>query len=305
MTDRCPAAPAITVGLPFFNAEKTLRLAIESVLVQESPDFELLLVNDASTDASAAITRDYLSDSRVRLIEHHTNRGLALRLNEITGHARGRYIARMDADDIMHPCRLRMQLELLEGDPSIDLVCSDIYIIDGEHRVLGRRSTATAHVCHRFSYLKPFHPTVTGRRAWFEQNPYSCDFRRCEDTELWVRTAGAVKIAITDRPLLYFNRVSGFTLRKTVASLRESTQVLRHHRNRTCFLCRLATFTATRIKEACYYALSFSGLARMAISRWHVLPLSRSERSAAECVLTHIINSADARGAIPIPANPE
>src|ERR1035437_10045946 len=93
-------APTISVLLPAYNAELYLRQAVDSVLAQSFADFELLALDDGSTDRSLSILREYESkDSRVRVISRE-NRGLVSSLNELITESRGRYLARMDADDV-------------------------------------------------------------------------------------------------------------------------------------------------------------------------------------------------------------
>src|SRR5690349_21222431 len=94
--------PLLSVGLVYFNDERYLALAIRSVLRQTISNFELLLVDDGATDGSREIAQSF-KDSRIRLVCDGANRGLAARLNQIAVLARGEYLFRMDADDIMLP----------------------------------------------------------------------------------------------------------------------------------------------------------------------------------------------------------
>jgi hypothetical protein len=104
----------ITVGLPFWNNERTLEAAIRSVQAQTIPDWVLLVVNDGSRDDSAAIVRSF-RDPRIRLVDDGEHRGLVYRLNQIAALAASPFLARMDADDLMHPQRLERQLACLSG----------------------------------------------------------------------------------------------------------------------------------------------------------------------------------------------
>src|SRR5258708_1982955 len=97
--------PLVTVAIPFYNAEATLHYAIESVIEQTFTDFDLILLNDGSKDASLSIARRYLCRPNTTLVDDGLNLGLAPRLNQIAAIARGQYLARMDADDLMHPER--------------------------------------------------------------------------------------------------------------------------------------------------------------------------------------------------------
>ena len=118
----------ITVGIPIYNAEEYLDNAIKSVLAQSYPHWELILVNDGSTDGSVDIAKKYLGiDSRIRLIDDGLNKKLPARLNQIIKEAKYEYIARMDADDLMAVDRLQKQIELLVNNPTIDLVTTGMY----------------------------------------------------------------------------------------------------------------------------------------------------------------------------------
>lgn len=103
------------------NAAPYLRECVDSILAQTFDDFELIIVDDGSIDSSADIIRSY-SDSRIHLISR--SHDFISSLNTLLDHARGAYIARMDADDIMHPNRLQVQYDYLEAHPEVVAVCS-------------------------------------------------------------------------------------------------------------------------------------------------------------------------------------
>src|SRR4051794_20441310 len=107
--------PRVTIGIPFHDEERFLEQAITSVLRQSFADFELLLIDDGSTDRSLEIARSF-DDPRIEVTADGRRRFLAARLNEITRRARGELIARMDGDDVAHPERLSRQLALLDAD---------------------------------------------------------------------------------------------------------------------------------------------------------------------------------------------
>ena len=281
-------APTVTVAIPFFNSESTIAYAIESVLAQEFTDFELLLVNDGSTDGGVKAVRRYLDGQRVRLVDDCSNLGLAPRLNQIAALARGRYLARMDADDIMHPARLRRQVEYLDAHPDVDLVGTGAYFIDTDYSIIERRITRHVRLCRKFSYLQLFHPTVTGRLEWFRDNPYSGQFLRCEDMELWLRVGGGPNIASIDDPLLYYSRFTTLDAIKTLMSLRQYREILQLLTHLTCTACRLREVTVTRMKEVVYRTLATVGLLRQVVR--FASSSSKSEvESGAELLLQSIL----------------
>ena len=102
----------VTIGLPFYNDRLTLELAIKSIFAQTYKNWELILVDDGSTDGSLNIAKK-ITDKRVRIISDEKNKGLIFRLNQIASLAKGKYLARMDADDLMQPTRIEKQVEFL------------------------------------------------------------------------------------------------------------------------------------------------------------------------------------------------
>ncbi|MBV5327771.1 MAG: glycosyltransferase family 2 protein, partial [Chlorobium sp.] len=118
-----PDGPLLTIAMPVFNGGPHLRMAVLSIVQQSFTDWELLLIDDGSTDGAIEELAD-LADSRIHVIRDGRNRGLAARLNEALGLARGYYFARMDADDISYPERFSQQLAFLKSDQSVDLLGS-------------------------------------------------------------------------------------------------------------------------------------------------------------------------------------
>lgn len=200
--------PLITVGIPAYNAEKYLKLAIDSVLGQTFTDFELLLVNDGSTDTTLSILQNY-RDNRIRVLNDGQNRGLIYRLNEMVTLANGKYFARMDADDVMFPERLQTQVTFLENNPEVALCHTSAISIDRENRVLGlKQAGLVKDSATVLSGVFPIHPTVLGTLAYFRTNPYREGFFQMEDMELWYRTADNNTILAIDDPLLFYREDS-------------------------------------------------------------------------------------------------
>src|SRR5947209_7474553 len=136
--------PRVTVLMPVFNAEEHLRATIDSMLQQTFHDYELLIVNDGSTDGSQEILRS-VQDPRVRLLENERNRGLVYSLNRGMNEARGDYLARMDADDIAVPLRLQTQVEYLDRRPWVGVVGS-WYRTFGARDITARLPTSHAMI---------------------------------------------------------------------------------------------------------------------------------------------------------------
>ncbi len=219
----------VSIGLPFLNSARTLVTAVRSIFAQSLQDWELILVDDGSSDESLKLARQ-IKDHRVRVVSDGVNRGLSCRLNQIAVLAQYEYLARMDADDIMHPCRLEHQLAHLTANPSIEVLGSLVYVMDAHGDVFGIRGQL-ARLPNLRSVIAHglfIHPTVIGRRAWFLANPYDTAFPRGEDHELWIRTLSSSKFAVLDEPLLFYRDAVG-ARGKYNASCRNERKILRKY----------------------------------------------------------------------------
>lgn len=206
-------SPLITVLMPVHNGAAYLAEAICSMQRQTVGDFELLIVDDASTDHSLDIIRQ-ITDPRIRLIESRERLKLSGALNLGLDQARGRFVARMDADDISLPHRLERQARFLDQHPDIGFCGSWIRLFGaGPHHVL-RRPTTPALI-HAFTLFdSPFaHPTVMLRRESFERHQLRFDgtYFPTEDFELWARALKCFPAANLPEVLLRY-RVHGKSL---------------------------------------------------------------------------------------------
>jgi hypothetical protein len=203
-----PGRPAISVLLPTWNAISFLPAAVESILTQTFDDLELVIVDDASDDA----TPDYLasiSDPRVRVLRNQTNLGVTESLNHGLDACIGCCIARMDADDIAEPDRLAAQFALLEANAEVGIVGSSRTLINEAGETIGVAPAMTGNLAIRWKCLlgNPLpHPTVMIRRAVLDQHALRYDpaFRSAQDYELWTRLLCVTKAANVARPLLQY-----------------------------------------------------------------------------------------------------
>jgi glycosyltransferase involved in cell wall biosynthesis len=220
----------VTIGLPFLNNAPTLADAIRSVFAQTLQDWELILVDDGSSDGSSEIARS-VTDSRVRLVSDGRNEGLAARLNQIAQLADCPYIARMDGDDLMHPDRLHLQVSHMDEHATVDVVDTPFYTINASGNPVGvrcmQRIDLTPLAVLRSGVMA--HPTVLARREWFRANPYDESFRRAQDRELWARTCRSSVFARLDRPLHFFREDVRGSLGKYLRSNAAARRVVRLH----------------------------------------------------------------------------
>lgn len=193
----------VTIGLSVYNAEKYLYLAIDSVLKQTFVNFEFIIIDDGSTDGSVAIVKSF-KDDRILFISDGMNKGLPFRLNQIVDLAKGDYVARMDADDIMFPERIATQIEIMINNPKIDVLGTNAFSIDENNNVNGIK-IAYDEKNIKLKDTKTFiHPTIIGKKEWFIRNPYDLKANRIEDAELWLRTSKKSVFKVYDKPLLYY-----------------------------------------------------------------------------------------------------
>jgi len=197
----------VSVVMPVFNGAEYLVEAIESVLDQSFREFELLLINDGSTDRTGEIMDQYATrDPRV-IVHHQENRGLVACLNHGFEVSNGEFIARMDGDDISLPERFQAQVEFLDQHPDVG-VCGTGHIAFGEgQQPVVRVPTFTDHdhlACHIMFRCCFIHPDVMLRRIDFVKNGLFYDpiAAHVEDYDLWVRAVKYVKFAKLRKPLL-------------------------------------------------------------------------------------------------------
>jgi glycosyltransferase involved in cell wall biosynthesis len=207
--------------MPVYNPGRFLREAVDSVLAQTYPAFELIVIDDASNDGSA----DYLAqcartDARVRVFRQPQNLGIVAARNRAFAEARGdaAYYAILDSDDVALPDRLEQQVAFLEAHPDHALVGGHTLIIDEHSAEIGirRYPTEYAQICQTITRHNPFaQPAVMLRRSALEsRDPYDASYPRCQDYELWMRLAAKHPVANLDRPVIRY-RISASQGKRT------------------------------------------------------------------------------------------
>jgi GT2 family glycosyltransferase len=185
------AHPRVTVLLPVYNGAATIDQAVQSILIQTFSDFELLIVDDGSTDATPAKLASY-RDPRVR-VERLENRGVGGALKFGVEAARGDLIARMDADDISAPNRLERQVAALEANPDVGVVHALVHYMDRDGKPLAGHQPDSGQqpTLHRWRLLWKncvMHSTVMMRRSLLVEHGLNYrDGCICEDYDLWSR----------------------------------------------------------------------------------------------------------------------
>lgn len=199
--------PLVTVAMPVYNAGRYLRLAVLSIVKQTFTDWELLIIDDGSTDDALQNIAD-INDVRIQILRDGKNKGLAARLNECIDRARGQYLARMDQDDVSYPERFARQITALQHDPMLDLVASRAITIDEAGRLTGIFPSAISHkeICARpwmgFYFV---HPSWMGKKDWFQKYRYTIPGPYfCEDQDLLLRSYQESHFATLDEILFAY-----------------------------------------------------------------------------------------------------
>jgi glycosyltransferase involved in cell wall biosynthesis len=284
--------PLVTVGIPFYNAEQTLADAIRSVFAQTLIDWELILMDDGSTDGSLDVARS-IEDPRVRVVCDGRHLALAARLNQITGLARGKFIARLDADDLMHPDRLQAQVSYLHANPAVDVVGTGMYILDGSGQPIACRRDREAPAARQLFVKGPLsHATVTGRRAWFLAYQYDESYTSTQDRELWCRAFATSRFANLVECYYFCSEISSFSLSKAArACLAEARMCAKHGPEYVGLPLAGLLVLAAILKIPAHACITALGLQPRVIRR-RSQPLSREERVRAEEALSSVRSTA-------------
>lgn len=257
-------------------------LAIRSVFAQTVQDWELLLVADAPNLELARLGS--LADDRVRVHTDGRNAGLPSRLNEIASLARGEFLFRMDADDVMHPARLETQVSFLRANPDVDVVGARAYVIEenGELRGLFRVTELPERLEHALRDVPFPHPTAAALTTWFHENPYNSEFLRAQDKELWVRTFGRARLARIEQPLLFYRIPQARRRSAYRASKRADRLIAKTHGGDVLSRRAVTAYLASsHLRERAVIGGEAVGLSRLT-GRRHFDPLTSAEQVAAD-----------------------
>lgn len=224
--------PLVSVVISVFNSGAFLKPALDSILQQTLKNVEYIIIDDGSTDGSGELILQYAAhDERIRCVSHAVSRGLPTSLNEAIELATGKFIARMDSDDVALPERLEKQVTFLEAHPEIGIIGTWAREIN-EHGVLGRAytpPTEQALILWRACFANPFlHPTVMVRAKVFKAHKYNETFNKSQDFELWSRLLfqeGIIPANLPEILLRYRRHSASLTKTKKPAELERSARI--------------------------------------------------------------------------------
>ena len=205
--------PLISVVMPVRDGQAFLDESIQSICTQTFGDFEIIVVDDGSTDRTAEIlARHAARDSRLRIVVQGPA-GIVVALNRAIEESSGSLLARMDADDIARPDRFARQVEILSQHPSVAVVGSACEVVDRTGRLLRlvRFPPAPAQIRERLCDANCIaHPTVMMRRdVVLAAGAYRRAFHHCEDYDLWLRLSESQDLLNIDEPLLRYREHPG------------------------------------------------------------------------------------------------
>ncbi len=190
------STPLVSVVMCVYNDERYLGKSIESILKQTFTDFELIIVDDGSTDKTAAILDSIKQkDSRIKVF-HKENTGTTASANFGISKARGKYIARLDSDDISYPNRLQTEVEILEHNSDVGLIGGGADMIDQDGNIIGTRNIITKNPKRTLLFRNIFQQSdVMFRKSVFEAlGGYREKFKNGEDYDMWLRISEVADI---------------------------------------------------------------------------------------------------------------
>jgi glycosyltransferase involved in cell wall biosynthesis len=179
----------VSIGLPVTSGPEIFKQCIKSIFAQTYSSWELLIILDKVNDEVYELARN-IDDSRVKVFYDRETHGLPTRLNQIARFASGKYIVRMDDDDLMSKRRLEVQVKYLNQNQEIDVLGTRSVLVDNNLNVFGRyrEPEIPMHFTGFFSSGIFCHPSVVMKKEWALLHPYDKKWNRTEDKELWIRS---------------------------------------------------------------------------------------------------------------------
>lgn len=232
--------PLVSVIIPCYNAERFVEQAIRSIMEQTYKNLEIIVCDDCSTDGTYQILEKLASeDKRVVLLRNEQNLQIVATLNKMIEFAKGKYIARMDADDISLPTRIEKQVEFLEDNPEFDFCGCNAFHINESGKVVGNSTLPESYDDIKFFlpyYSTFYHPTVLARAEVIKQNHFDEDFIYAEDYELWCRLVFEKKMKganLEDRLLEYRINTQGISISNLKKQKRVCARIIKKYK--PCF----------------------------------------------------------------------
>ncbi len=199
-------APKVSVNMPVYNGEPFLDEAIQSILNQTFSDFELIIIDNASTDKTIEIIHSY-KDPRIRLIQNSKNMGLVYSRNRGISESKGIYIAVLDADDISYPERLEEQIRFMDNHPYFGLIgtWTEVFNDDGQILTYWKPDFLPEHISSHLLFQNCLaQSSVMLRKSALPNEWYRPEYPPAEDYDLWVRIASQYKVGNIPKVLVQY-----------------------------------------------------------------------------------------------------
>lgn len=264
----------VSIGIPFYNAEKYLEDAICSVIAQTHKKWELILINDGSNDKSLDIAVKYsLVDKRIRIISDGVNKKLPNRLNQIIQESNYDFIARMDADDLMSNDRLEKQLKILKNNNKIDFVTTGCLTIGKDNELTGVSEgrdyqMSAANILEGVTNI--LHASLLARKSWYIRNQYNETIVQAEDFDLWLQAAknNDLNYMVIKDPLYWYRVVENVTIEKIVNGYNAQIEIINNNYDGVIsYISKDKIIKKFKIKKAIVKALDIMGLLKILLKR--------------------------------------
>lgn len=243
----------VSIGIPFYNPGECFRECISSVLAQSFDDFELILIDDGSSDNALSIAQSF-DDKRIRVISDGKNLGLPARLNQLIQYSQGEFIARMDADDLISKTRIAQQVHYLEINKAVDLVSTGLCSITNNNTVIGYRNPQHKSIGNIsiaqaiFGKADIAHATIMARKAWYERNKYNEQAKLMEDYQLWIDAAlnDDLKVGHISQPLYFYREESSVSSKKAINAYKNQLSIVSSR-----YFSELSLFNRLKFSSQC------------------------------------------------------
>lgn len=231
--------PKVSVIIPVYNGEKFLSEAIESVMAQTYPDWEIIAVDGGSTDKTPGILKKYKQQLHSKMLVISQKSNVSVARNIGINASRGEYIAFLDHDDLWLPEKLERQVELLDSNKEVMLVYSDSYIIDSngnlkKETMFQKVRPYRGKVFNELFYVD-FIPTLTvvvRKEVFGKVGMFNPEYRQCEDYDLWLRIAERYPIDYLEQPLAKYRIHEGGASRNTELSTDIERRIMEYWLNK-------------------------------------------------------------------------
>lgn len=264
----------ISIGIPIYNAEKYLDDAICSVLAQTYECWELILIDDGSTDKSLDIAKKYAKiDKRIRVISDGQNKKLPSRLNQIIYESKYDYIARMDADDLMSNDRLEKQLQVLESNHKIDFVTTGHLTIGKNNELTGVKLGENYQMNAEDilgGVTNMLHASLLARKNWYLRNLYNENSILAEDFDLWLQAAkkNDLNYVVIEEPLYWYRVTENVTIFKMTKGYDTQIDIINNNYNGLISKNKKNTIIRKfKIKKMIVQSLSKIGMLKVLLKR--------------------------------------